>query len=69
MMDENKSLLPKQESDIIQKGGELDKSHDKTKDMDLPEEDTKDGDLKPTNKISENIHIKPADEQQFENED
>jgi len=33
---------------------------------DLYNEDKKKGDFKPTNKITENIHIKPADEQMFE---
>ena len=33
---------------------------------DLYNEDKKNGDFKPTNKITKNIHIKPADEQMFE---
>jgi len=41
----------------------------KTKEIDSSEENTKDADLKPSNKISENIHTKPAEEQQFENKD
>ncbi len=37
------------------------------KEADLTEVNTNDGGLKLTNKISKNIHIKPAEEQQFEN--
>jgi hypothetical protein len=36
------------------------------KKVDLYNEDKKNSDLKPTNEITKNIHIKPADEQMFE---
>lgn len=41
----------------------------KTGEANTSEENAKEGDLNPTNKISKNIHTEPAEEQQFENED
>jgi hypothetical protein len=64
-MNKNKNVRPEQESDLNQKE-HLDKRNDKTKETDSTERSTKQGDLNPTNKISENIHILPAEEQQFE---
>ena len=64
-MNKNKNVQPEQESDLNQKG-HSDKRNDKTKETDFTEPSSKHGDLKPTNKISENIHTLPAEEQQFE---
>ncbi len=53
--------------DSNQKENKPDKKKYKIKEADQYEETKKDGALKPTIKISENVHIKPAEEQQFEN--
>ena len=45
------------------------KDDDKIKEAELAKTNDHDEDLKPTNKISENIHVKPAEEQQFEKDD
>jgi len=65
----DKNIQPKQESDLNQKQypEKRDEGNYNTKEADLYEENIKDGALKPTHKISENIHDKPAEEQQFEN--
>jgi len=66
-MNLNKNIQPEQESDLNQKDHKQDKRNYRTKECISTERDMKEGDLKPTNKISENIHTKPAEEQQFEN--
>jgi len=66
-MEQDKNIQPDQKSGLEQ--DEHDKGDRKINKADLPVLNTKDRDLKPTNKISEDIHIKPADEQQFERED
>ncbi len=67
----DKNIQPQQESNLNQReqAEKRDKRNDKTKEADSYEENVKDGALKPTNKISKNIHDKPAEEQQFENKD
>ena len=67
----DKNIQSQQKKDLNQKE-QQDKRHKrnyKIKETDSSEENTKDGDLKLTNKISNNIHMKPAEEQQFENKD
>lgn len=67
----DKNIQSQQKKDLNQKE-QQDKRHKrnyKIKETDSSEENTKDGDLKLTNKISKNIHMKPAKEQQFENKD
>lgn len=67
----DKNIQSQQKKDLNQKE-QQDKRHKrnyKIKETDSSEENTKDGDLKLTNKISKNIHMKPAEEQQFENKD
>jgi hypothetical protein len=67
----DKNIQPQQKEDLNHKEHpeKRDKRNYKTNEVDSSEENTKDGDLKPTNNISVNIHIKPAEEQQFENKD
>ena len=65
-MNPNKNIQLTQEPDLNQKDHTRAKSNPKTTENDSTEMETKEGDLKPTKKISENIHTKPADEQQFE---
>jgi len=65
-MNQNKNIIPDQGSDLNQKEQKRDKVNPQTKEPDLTERDMKDGDLKPTNKISKNVHTKPAEEQQLE---
>lgn len=67
----DKNIQSQQKKDLNQEE-QQDKRHKrnyKIKETDSSEENTKDGDLKLTNKISKNIHMKPAKEQQFENKD
>ena len=67
----DKNIQSQQKKDLNQKE-QQDKRHKrnyKIKETGSSEENTKDGDLKLTNKISNNIHMKPAEEQQFENKD
>ena len=67
----DKNIQSQQKKDLNQKE-QQDKRHKrnyKIKETDSSEENTKDVDLKLTNKISKNIHMKPAEEQQFENKD
>lgn len=65
-MNQNKKIIPDQEPDLNQKEQKRDKDILQTKETDLTERAVKDGDLKPTNKISKNVHTKPAEEQQLE---
>lgn len=67
-MKENKNIQPEQEATFNQEEDKLDKENNKTE-ADSYKENTNDGYLKPTKKISENIHTKPAEEQQFENKE
>ncbi len=67
----DKNIQSQQKKDLNQKE-QQDKRHKrnyKIKETDSFEKNTKDGDLKLTNKISKNIHMKPVEEQQFENKD
>ena len=67
----DKNIQSQQKKDLNQKE-QPDKRHKrnyKIKETDWSEDNTKDGDLKLTNKISNNIHMKLAEEQQFENTD
>jgi len=66
-MSQNKNIKPHQLFVLNEKEQIRDKSNYKTKETESIEKEMKDGDLNPTNKISENIHTKPAEEQQFEN--
>ena len=68
-MEQIKNIQPEQEAHLDKKKHEGDEANYKTKEADSPELNTKDEDLKPTSKIPENIHTKPAEEQQFENEE
>ncbi|MDZ4793270.1 MAG: hypothetical protein SGI83_03245 [Bacteroidota bacterium] len=67
----NKNMQPQKESDLNKKEHPYtqDKRNYKKKEADSSEKNTKDGDLKLTKKISQNIHTKPAEEQQFETKD
>lgn len=65
-MNQNKKIITDQEPDLNQKEQKRDKDILQTKETDLTERAVEDGDLKPTNIISKNVHIKPAEEQQFE---
>jgi len=67
----DKNIQPPQKSvlNLKEQPDKRNKGNYKTKEADLTEVNTNDGDLKPTNEISKNIHIKPAEEQQFENMD
>ena len=65
-MNQSKKIIPDQEPDLNQKEQMRDKDILQTKETDLTERAVKDGDLKPTNKISKNVHTKPAEEQQLE---
>lgn len=56
-----------EEFDLNQKKLKRDKRNNKTKEPDTDERETKEGDLKSSKEISKNVHIKPAEEQQFEN--
>jgi len=60
-------MKKEQESDSNQKELLGDKKNHKVNEDDWSEATTEDGELKPINKFSKSIHIKPADEQQFEN--
>jgi|GEM_PF-1773610 len=71
-MEQDKNIQSEQAPDLNQE--DHNKRNYKTKDADSPVVNTKDGDLKPTNSISENIHAMPADGQHpiaigFEKED
>jgi len=65
-MNQNKKIITDQEPDLNQKEQKRDKDILQTKETDLTERAVEDGDLKPTNKIFKNVHSKPAEEQQFE---
>ena len=67
----DKNIQSQQKKDLNQKEQHYKrhKRNYKIKETDSFEKNTKDGDLKLTNKISKNIHMKPAEEQQFENKD
>lgn len=65
-MEQDENIQPDQNADVDQK--EHNKGDRKINKADLPVLNTKDKDLKPANKISKAIHIKPAEEQQFEKE-
>lgn len=67
----DKNIQSKQESDLNKKEHteKQDKRNYNKKEEVSYEENTEDGALKQTHKISENIHDKPAEEQQFENKD
>ncbi len=66
-MEQDKNIQPDQNADVDQK--EHDKGDRKINKADLPVLNTKDRALNPTDKISEDIHIKPAEEQQFEKDE
>lgn len=67
----DKNIQSKQESDLNKKEHteKQDKRNCNKKEEVSYEENTEDEVLKETQKISENIHDKPAEEQQFENKD
>lgn len=63
-----KNIQPQQKSGLNLKEhpDKRNKKNYKIKENDSSRRNTKDGELKPINKISENIHTEPAEEQQFE---
>ncbi len=67
-MAEEKNLVPGKKSELDQKEREQNAADYKPTESIAPDTDNKEGDLKPSTKISGNIHVEPADEQQFENE-
>jgi len=69
-MNQAKNIQQEQATDVKENErlDKLNKKNYKTKEADTTEANTKEGALKPTHKISKNIHVEPAEEQQFENE-
>ncbi len=64
-MNHDKDTQSEQASNLNKKRNKAEKGNDKVKNIDSVETNTED--LKLKNKISVNIHTKPAEEQQFEN--
>lgn len=70
-MNQAKNIQQQQATDLKENErlDKLNKKNSKTKETDSTQANTKEGALKPTHKISENIHAEPAEEQQLENEE
>ena len=64
-MNHDKDTQSEQAFNLNKKRNKAEKGNDKVKNIDSVETNTED--LKLKNKISVNIHTKPAEEQQFEN--
>lgn len=65
-MSQNKDINPEIKSDSDQKDNQKDISNNQTPETESAERDKKEEDLRTTNKLLKNTHLKPADEQQFE---
>jgi len=69
-MNQAKNIQQKQATDLKEdeRLDKLNRKNNETNETISTEANTKEGALKPTHKISKNIHVEPAGEQQLKNE-